>query len=332
MPPRWPPPAAAESTGADAKEPSEAATAGPSPVLTSADPPPPSSGGAPTWACASRPPRRATRRCASGIGSLVTSSRADEERRFDVGGEYFTGRQQPLSSADANLRKAAGAVNAWVAVPDMPGHERPSPYPISAATGVSGSEQPFKPSQLERVMRTFGAPRTFISELQGPGCEGVEAGGVPLPSGCGLDWTMVILTDWVHYFDEWYQDRDLSMLIFFILFAMQLYVGHVIVQTSLHHIDYEHENEPDNELTHELAAGNNGTKRTYMYVVDCYGTPVKLIPVLLARQHRHGGVRRIRRLHRRSRSRARAVNNSFTRVLGLLKSSVDVGKILSSEK
>ena len=45
MPPRWPPPAAAESTGADAKEPSEAATAGPSPVLTSADPPPPSSGG-----------------------------------------------------------------------------------------------------------------------------------------------------------------------------------------------------------------------------------------------------------------------------------------------
>ena len=88
-----------------------------------------------------------------------------------------------------------------------------------------------------------------------------------VPFTCGLDWTAVILVDWQAFFSDWYNEKNLSLLIFCIFFALQLHVVQVLIHSSFRHVDKEAAARDDDEeltpthhkATEELCAGSTRT-------------------------------------------------------------------------
>ena len=104
----------------------------------------------------------------------------------------------------------------------------------------------------KRVYRTFGAPRTFVTLIEGSDC----GANSTVAAGCGLNWAAVILIDWVEFFAEWYQERDLSLMIFTILLVLQLHLVQVLMHSSLRYVEETHgkqDSSPLDEPTYETA-------------------------------------------------------------------------------
>lgn len=175
-------------------------------------------------------------------GALVSSSANDAELRFEVGGLWHTARRRAEHSVHPTVRAAAAAVRRTF----LGFHYRlPSPSLIGPAHGIQLSPTTrLVDPEAGRIYRTYGAPRTFITPLRGTGCVAAANGSLEVPEEgaaddyCGLDWTAVMLIDWIDFFSDWYRDRDFSFVIFLCFLLLQLHVVHVLVHSSFHHIEH----------------------------------------------------------------------------------------------
>ena len=161
-------------------------------------------------------------------GALIASRAGDEERRLEVGGQWFTGRREPSQSHDKRNRDAAHAVDRFLHGDSLPPAEK---IGLPAAQGRAiGTVAEL---DAKRVYRTFGAPRTFVTPIQGSGC----STGNATATDCGLSLAAVILVDWMDFFAEWYKERDMSLMVFAILLALQLHVVQVLIHSSIRHVE-----------------------------------------------------------------------------------------------
>ena len=169
---------------------------------------------------------------------LVASSAGDAEMRFAVGGEWFTARRMSIDSVDRRVRNAAFAVARTLADPVHAGHAM---YMQALIQGAPGSGQ--QSSRLrdtvkrQRVYRTFGAPRTLMTILRGSGCTQDQAGQIPVspvPLGCGLDWTAILLIDWIDFFSGWSASRRSLCLCEVLTLAHPMNTPHRRMRRGLH--------------------------------------------------------------------------------------------------
>ena len=166
-------------------------------------------------------------------GTLIASSANDAEPRLDVGGEWFTSRRLTSDSVEPRLR---ATVEAMARTLFSPSYVPPADSLIRTAPGSLWPTTRRVSPEESRIYRTFGASKTHITTLRGSGC---DDGSAAPNDDCGLDWTAVVLIDWIGFFSDWYRDRDLSLLVFFIFLVLQLHVVQVLVHASFRHIEHE---------------------------------------------------------------------------------------------
>jgi hypothetical protein len=69
-----------------------------------------------------------------------------------------------------------------------------------------------------------------------------------------MEWTAVILIDWLNFFSNWYIDRDMSQTIFFMLLVVQVHIVQVLMHSSIRHVEEGKAKREDQAApTHRLA-------------------------------------------------------------------------------
>ena len=168
--------------------------------------------------------------------------------RQQVAGQYFTLRKPAVMSYNDANRAAANLLSSIMAMNTSAEYAqiKKEVFILSQAAESPNSRGLVSYS---RVYRSFGSPRTSSTRLMGcassatapaPFVElgsgaqyagpSLEVASVDPDDGCGLEWTLMILVNWISFFEDSYRERDLSLLVFIIWLLLQAIFCEIVIQ------------------------------------------------------------------------------------------------------